>query len=505
MFKSFKVLFEAGILAPKGLILLIRSFLKYGKNLLGVVKYASDFDSKKLAISDGNIVLTYGELLNKASINRNVLLSLNVCGSKKKVALISKNTIELVHTLIALSSVGVDVFMVNHEYSISQIKQVLEKNEINTVIAESKFKEDLDHVNFVSINSLNKTVSNQIHDSFKPGKIVVLTGGSTGVPKVASRKTSVKSVLSPFLTLLKEMKLHKNQSVIISVPICHGFGLAALMTSIVLRKSIYIQQKFNAHSLKTLITEKKIEVGIFVPTMLKRFVEVGDLKGVGLHKILTGGATLSNDLYEKLPDDLRDKVYNLYGTSEAGFCIIGTPEIMNRFPNALGKAVSGAKIKVIDSSGKKVQNNIIGELAINSSWTISSTDKYVRTGDLAYVTDEGLVYLKGRNDELIITGGENVYPVDVESVLIMHEDVLNCKILGMENNEYGHEIIAFIQTDNNMLSEQNLLNWLKPQIARYQMPKSIFFCKEIPVNSSGKITAEVINEMKQKIKRPESY
>lgn len=256
---------------------------------------------------------------------------------------------------------------------------------------------------------------------------------------------------------------------------------------IMLGATIYIRPKFDARLACKLIDDNKIEVVTLVPLMLSRMLAFDHNSFASLKCIISGGAALGSNLVQEANHVCGEILFNMYGTSEAGFCIMATPEKLAKKPKSIGQPVYGVKIKITDSNNQLVIKGNIGRLLIKNAWSISR-EEWIETGDLAYQDREGDVFLCGRIDDMIISGGENVYPVDLENILLNHPAIESAAVIGIDDNEFGQRLKAVIKLKKAaILDKTSLVNWLKPRIARFQMPAMINFTDELPYTSLGKI------------------
>ncbi len=321
----------------------------------------------------------------------------------------------------------------------------------------------------------------------KTGNIVVMTGGTTGQPKPASRKPSLFAFLPPFIALLCHVNLDRYRSVYIATPISHGFGLASLFIGVTLATEMHFTTRFDAEQSCRLIADKNIDAVIVVPLMLQRILKHDADSLSSLQCIITGGAALSPALAEETLERLGPKLFNLYGTSEAGFCIMGTPELLQKKPQSIGRPIRGVRSKVVDDSDQVVEEGKIGRLRIRCAWAISHKN-WQETGDVAYRDADGDIFLCGRVDDMIVSGGENVYPIELEHVLVQHPDIESAAVVGIPDPEFGQRLKAVvIRKRDTMLDQSTLHDWLKPRVARYQMPAMTEFREELPYTPLGKL------------------
>ena len=321
------------------------------------------------------------------------------------------------------------------------------------------------------------------------GQITVLTSGTTGEFKAISRRQRFIDFLYPLSALVNEIALQRFNSVYIAVPFYHGFGLASIIVSILLGTEIYVTKGFDDKEAVRIIERNHIEVVALVPSMLKRIHNVSSNALKGVKRIISGGAALSPRMIAETFQKVGSVLYNLYGTTEAGFCILATPKDLLRHPETLGKAIHGVALRLTSSED-------IGELEVKSKWSVrQGKSKWVKTGDLAFVDQTKLVFLKGRVDSMIVSGGENVYPLDLENVISQHPQVYEVSVIGVPDISFGQRLKAFVVLKKGVsVSETELKDWLKARVARYQMPAQIVFLDELPLSSIGKVNTLLLSE-----------
>ena len=197
-----------------------------------------------------------------------------------------------------------------------------------------------------------------------------------------------------------------------------------------------------------------------------------------------GGAPIPEALVKETQAKLGSVLFNLYGTSEAGVCTIAMPDDLDKYPSTIGLPIVGLNAKLM--TGINLVEDGIGELYIKCAWSIRGNE-WIATGDLAYKDQQGYYYLQGRTDDMIVSGGENVYPYELEQRLLAHPLVVEAYVMAVSDAEFGQRLIAFIVLEKKQcISEDELLNGLRSQIARYQMPKKIIQLSEIPMTAIGK-------------------
>ncbi len=501
-------LYRTGLLTFFGVFQLLAALVTTGINLMAMLRIAAKLHPHRLAVIDDREQLSYLELWHQAESLAIALHHDHGIQPQQKIAIASRNHGAAVKAIFACSRLGAHIFLINPEMSADQLLALEERLQFDFYIYDQqiarRFTDSLlspkslptYHAIANSIDRLasNPQPQNRRLPKVKTGNIVVMTGGTTGQPKSAMRKPSLFNFLPPFSALLTLVHLDRYRSVYIATPIYHGFGVAALFMGVILGATMYFTQRFDATQSCVLIAKYKIEAVTLVPLMWQRMLNLEVAALSSLRCIVSGGAVLSPVLVQSTGDRLGSKLFNLYGTSEAGFCIMATPETLAQKPGSIGKPVPGVQIEIINDAGQAVGMTMIGRLCIRSAWT-TSQESWIETGDLAYQDPDGDLFLCGRVDDMIVSGGENVYPIELENVLLTHPDIDSVGVVGIPDLEFGQRLKAVIKKKSNMtLDRSTLLDWLKPRVARYQIPVAIEFRDELPYTPLGKLDKKSLRE-----------
>lgn len=510
MSKLISKLFKANLISPKGIMRFAGSAISNGVNLLAMLEFTAKMYTKRIAITAKNKQISYEQLYQESKTLAFVMKNNYSIKPKKKVAIICKNHISEVKSIFAISGLGAELYLLNPEFSTLQLESFMNRTKFDLAICDSDIEPKLNniiekhkiilsyHDEKPAINNLSNKISEKIKlPKKKSGSIIVLTGGTSGKIKIAKRKPSIFDFLNPFFALLTKLDLDKFSTVFIATPIFHGFGLATVIISTLLGTKMFLLKKFETRQAVSFIKSNQIEVITLVPVMLKRMLEYNKNDISSLQKIITGGAILTPVLAKKTSEVLGDVLFNLYGTSEAGFSVMATPSDLKSKPSTIGKPIQGVKLKIINKEGKTVENGKIGMISIKNTWSMyNKNDKNVATGDLGYIDDDGHLFLSGRADDMIVSGGENVYPIVVENILLQHPHIDQVAIIGIKDEEFGQRLKAFVvPKKNHILAENIILEWLKDKIARFQMPAKIEFIDELPVTDVGKINKKALHKL----------
>jgi acyl-CoA synthetase (AMP-forming)/AMP-acid ligase II len=317
-----------------------------------------------------------------------------------------------------------------------------------------------------------------------------MTGGTTtGLSKEAPHQPSLFAYLAPFHAFLVRLSILNYRTAYIATPICHGYGLAVLLLMCAAGRKAVIRRGFEAEQACRCIREHRAEAAVVVPVMLQRMLRANPEALRTLACIASGGAELGPKLAEETRERLGPVLYNLYGTSEAGLALIAAPEDLARSPRTIGRPIPGVRVRIADRDGKEAGIGQVGRIEIQRLGTTRrKADRWIGTGDLGYRDEQGYYFLRGRSDSMIVSGGENVYPLEVEQVLLTHPRVEDAAVIGVADDAFGMRLKAFVQpTEPAAIAEEELRAWLQGELARYQMPREIVFVERLPYTPLGKL------------------
>lgn len=501
MFPLLGKLRRTRLLSVPGLCRLLEALLTTGANPMALLRFAAKLHPGRIAIHDERERLSYPELWHQAETLAAALQVEHGIRQRQKVAIACRNHAAAVKALFACARLGADIVLINPDTSPNQLRMLdqsqrfdffIYDDSLDTAFAEPEWRgKSLPayHATEPSINRLatqSRPATHRLRKT-KAGRIVVMTGGTTGQPKAASRTPSVLDFLPPFVALLTQIHLDQYRTVYIATPIYHGFGVAALFLGVLLGVEMYLLRRFDAGSACDLIAQHQIEAVTVVPLMLQRMLNRNAGALQSLRCIISGGALLSPALARQSLAQLGPTLFNLYGTSEGGFAIMATPELLARKPDSIGKPVPGVRAHLIDPAEQQESESGVGRLCLRSSWT-TSKHEWIETGDLACRDCDGDLFLRGRVDDMIVSGGENVYPIELENVLAQHPDVAAVGVVGIPDAEFGQRLKAVVALrPETPLDAPALLDWLKPRVARHQMPATVELRDELPYTPLGKL------------------
>ncbi|WP_207892516.1 AMP-binding protein [Paenibacillus pinisoli] len=501
--KLVQVMRKIGMLSPRGLYRLLAAIFRYGINVMALLKIAERTYGESAAIADDRGTITYRELLGQCEVLSVSLRENYGIRPGSKAALLCRNHASLVKAIFALSWSGADIYLLNAEMNKDQLQDLLTAYDFDLLVYDEElspfieqaayskgkllsYHEQKPAINLLSAGTAAKKRSG--HHRASSGSIMLLTGGTTGKSKKVPHKPSLFHYLNPFYTLLERLYLVRYHTGYIATPIYHGYGIAILLLFVALGKKIVLTSGFHAPKACELIREHQVQAASVVPLMLDKMLKhnADDLRSLAC--IASGGAELNPRLVAHAFDKLGDVLYNLYGTSETGLNIVASPQDLKQSAHTLGRRIEGVPLYVLDSNMNETVPGAVGQFCVENYFSRSRQNKkWIETGDMGYRDSSGLYYLCGRADDRIVSAGENVYPIELEHILIQHPHVEDLAVIGIPDEAFGQRLKAYVQlVPESRQNAEQLMEWLRSRAARYQMPKEIILVEQIPYTQLGK-------------------
>lgn len=498
MVKLLRKLWKVGLLKPRGLWRLLAAIRQEGVNLMAVLNFASRQYRNREALHCGEASISFSELHQTSLSLANGLAVGYGLRSGQTVGILCRNHIAAAQAICACARLGVHVLLLNVEMAAPQLKGILAQHRLSLLIHDPERQSDVAGVapclpisgDGASVEALISSPSLDARlPKSKPGRIVLLTGGTSGRAKTAGRKPSIAQLLYPAMAMLLDVEVDRFRSVYVATPLYHGYGLSAFMIAAFLGLEMHFLPRFSAKDACELISRHRVEGATLVPLMLQRMLRHDARAISSLQCILSGGAPLSQDLADEARAKLGDVLFNLYGTSESGFSILAKPADLLAHPGTIGRPIKGVRVKLEPRDEADAQNGQVGILHLRTHIAIESKEAWLSTGDVCRMDAEGCLYLLGRGDQMVVSGGENVFPADVEAAVQRCPSVQEAAVVAVEDAEFGHRLWAFVVLrPGQEVTVDALREWLASRVARYQMPAQIHFIDALPMLETGKVS-----------------
>ncbi len=342
--------------------------------------------------------------------------------------------------------------------------------------------------------------------------VVVYTSGTTGKPKGAVRKFPRDSI-SMAMRFIEATPMRAGDVHLVVAPLYHSTAHAFATFTFLLGGQVVLLEGFSPEAVLDALAHHRVNTTAMVPTMLHRLVDHLETSGrrlelPHLRAIFSGGAALSGTLAARVLDRFGDVLFNFYGATETGVVTLATPADLRRAPGTIGRAVPGVEIVLIGEDRQPVARGASGELYAKSpllsagylhdetATRAATLAGFFSVGDLARQDASGLYFLEGRKREMVISGGVNVYPIEVEHELEAHPDVREAAVLGAPDEEWGERVQAFVvRRAQSTLTSDALRAWMRERVAAPKVPRDVFFVAELPRNPTGKVVKSKLREV----------
>jgi fatty-acyl-CoA synthase len=467
---------------------------------------------KQTAIIDDLGEITWAELRDQ--INQ-LTHALNERGVETgdSVALLARNHRYIVMAMIAIMQAGARVLLLNTMASGSQLTELATREGAKFIILDEEFlpvaekvdndqlllawTEDDDHDLPSVADILEGHSTKQPAKPEKPGTVIIFTSGTTGLPKGAQR--SEPDGLDPLVAFFGAIPYRGNSTIVLGAPLFHSWGLINFSFGLSTVPTYVMRRKFKADQVLEDIEKYKAEALVVVPLMMQRLVDAeraGKADVSSLKITAASGSALAGELATKYMDTFTDSVYNFYGATETGWVTIASPEDLRAAPGTAGRPPWHTTVRIL-ADGKEVEQGETGTIYVANDmpfggYTDGNTkefaDDLMSTGDLGHFDEDGRLFVSGRDDDMVISGGENVFPRELEDVLIEHDDITDVVVTGVDDKDWGQALAAYIVTkDGASLEHDDVVAYAKERVARYAVPRKTMFLDELPRNPTGKV------------------
>lgn len=484
----------------------------------------------RTALIDDEGSMTFRELDESSHAVANGLLGMGVRGGDG-VAILARNHRWFLIANYAAARVGARTILLNTEFSGPQIRDVAAREGAKVIIYDDEYTEavtlaeaPLGKLRALGSNpdreeasgSTDETLADLIARSStdpapkatKRSSIIILTSGTTGTPKGANRHAP--PTLAPIGGVLSHVPFKAGEVTSLPSPMFHALGYLHATIAMTLGSTLVLHRRFRPETVLTDVAKHKVTAIVVVPVMLSRMLDklevmepAPDLSSLRI--IFVSGSQLGAELATRTMKDIGPVVYNLYGSTEIAFVSIARPEDLAKNPATVGPIIRGVKVKILDDHGNEVPQGQVGRIFVGNFFPFEGytggggkevIDGLMSSGDVGYFDADGLLYVSGRDDEMIVSGGENVFPAEVEDLISGHPDVIEATALGVEDKDFGARLRAFVVLKDGVeTTEDAIKEYVRDHLARYKVPREVIFLTELPRNPTGKILKRELRQI----------
>jgi len=497
----------------------LRSLDRYG--LLGaatVITAARDRDG--LALIDERGPLTFGDLDKRTNALANGWRRRGL-GPGAAVAILARNHRGFLEAVYAAGKCGAGVVLLNTGFGGGQLADVVAREGIDLLVYDEEYEPVVADVHPRSgrFRAWTQTPGPDTLDALieqgdtgppprsggRP-KIVILTSGTTGVPKGAARSEPYS--LIPVGGLLGKVPFRCREVTECCVPLFHSLGFSHAMFAMVLGSTLVLRREFDPQQTLASVAAHRASAMIVVPIMLRRILDLGpqalaDADLSALRIVFVGGSQLGPALATRAIEALGPVVYNMYGTTEVAYATIATPADLAAEPGCVGGVVPGSVVKVFTDDRHEAPPGTAGRIFVGNGLafegytgggTKESIHDLIATGDVGHFDRAGRLFINGRDDEMIVSGGENVFPGEVEDALAHHPDILDVAVIGVSDGEFGQRLRSYIVLRPGVsLTERDVKDYVRNRLARFKVPRDVLFVDALPRNPAGKVLKRLLN------------
>jgi fatty-acyl-CoA synthase len=517
-------MFEAGALkleSPQAVAAMAADIARWGE--IGMIPAVNARRTPhRVAVIDDEGAMTFRELDDNVNAVANRMVAMGVEGGNG-VAILARNHRWFVIANYAAARVGARIVLLNTEFSGPQIADVADREGARLLIYDDEYARVVSQANFelgrlraLGTNPDRDEPSGATDDTLaeviarsskepapKPTKhssLVILTSGTTGTPKGATRHAP--PTLAPIGGILSHVPFKSGEVTSLPSPMFHALGYLHGTLAMALGSTLLLRRRFRPLTIVEDIEKYGATALVVVPVMLSRILDALDNADRGydmstLRIVFVSGSQLGAELATRATKRLGPVIYNLYGSTEVAFATIARPADLEINPATVGPIVKGAKVKILDEQGNELPQGQVGRIFVGNAMPFEGytggggkqiIDGLLSSGDLGYFDDNGLLYVSGRDDEMIVSGGENVFPAEVEDLISGHPDVVEATALGVDDQEFGARLRAFVvKQKDSSIDEDAIKVYVREHLARYKVPREVIFLDELPRNPTGKI------------------
>ncbi|MCP2274663.1 acyl-CoA synthetase [Nocardia amikacinitolerans] len=526
--KALGVLRSRGVSDPKAPLETLRTMREtkvFGPQA-ALVRHSARIAPDRVALADERGELTYRELDEQSTA---VARGLHAAGITEGtvIGVLARDHRGLIMSMIAAGKLGARIALMNTGFAKPQFAEVCVREKVKAVLHDSEFLGLLDALpadlpryltwvdegaqlpegaqTFDDLIAANST--EPLPAPSKPGGFIILTSGTTGLPKGAPRTKVTPMATAQFVD---RIPFQKFGTMVIVSPIFHSTGLGTWLVGTVLSNKIVMRRRFDAEATLKMVSDHKADMLVAVPTMLHRMVELPEevrakYDTSSLKAIVLAGSALSPELCVRAAEVFGPVLHNLYGSTEVAIATIAKPEELAQAPGTVGRPPITCDVRLYDDNDQLVTDrNVTARIFVRSGAPFEGytdgrnkqiIDGYMSSGDVGHFDDNGLLMVDGRDDDMIVSGGENVFPQEVENLLLERPDVFDAAVIGVDDVEFGKRLRAFIVPEPGHTPDgEELKAYVKDNLARYKVPREVVFLDDLPRNPTGKLLRRVLVE-----------
>ena len=521
---------------PQKMIGVARALEAYGP-VAAAISLAAATTPNATAIVDERGTVSFDELEARSNALANALIASGFQAGDS-MGVLARNHRGLFEALLAACKLGARTLLLNTDFAGPQLVDVCKREEVAVIVHDAEFEkiasaydaplgrvlawtDDDTATNDPdgdapmaagAVRSIDELTGEG--DTSAPPRpkrkqrIILLTSGTTGTPKGAPRDLALSMVIPG--GYLSKIPLRSGRAVVLAAPAFHAWGLLSSMISLGLGNTLVMTRRFDPKFTIAALEHHSADALITVPILLSRLIAAGEQEFdkydlTSLRIVAVSGSALPPELAARTMDLLGDVVYNLYGSTEVAYATIATPEDLRAAPGTVGRPPYGTTIKLLDEDGNEVADGETGRIFVGNSiqfegYTGGGSKETISglmsTGDVGHFDENGRLFVDGRDDDMIVSGGENVFPREIEELLVAHDAIADAAVVGIPDPDFGARLRAYVvRADGSSIDEDGVKAYVKDNLARYKVPREVHFIDEMPRNPAGKVVKRELPDL----------
>jgi len=523
--RSVGYAFRAGMLQlepPGRTVAVFRAIDKLGQ-LGGGIAIAAIRNSDRVGLIDELGPLTFGELDARSNALACALRARGVAEGSC-IGILARNHRGFCDITFAGSKVGARLLYLNTDFAGPQLRDVCEREAVTLLVHDEEYDGLMEGIEPAhgrlhawtdepreqeTLEALIREYAGQTPEPpTEPSRVVLLTSGTTGTPKGAPRQAGHS--LHPLGALLSKVPYRPREKSYVAAPMFHGLGFTQMALAMTIGTTVIVERRFKPERVLDAIARERPQVLAVVPVMLHRIVSLieeqpGRWDTSSLRIIFSSGSQLEAELVRRTQRAIGDVLYNFYGSTEVAWATFATPDDLRAAPGTAGRPPFGTIVRLYDGDGRPVYGpDNVGRIFVGNGFQFEGytgggnkeiIDGLMSTGDVGHFDTAGRLFVDGRDDDMIVSGGENLFPNEMEELLITHEAIGEAAVIGVDDDEFGKRLAAYVVLrPGQSLSDDELREFVKRNLARYKVPRDVTFVEELPRTPTGKVLKRTLRE-----------
>jgi fatty-acyl-CoA synthase len=498
------------------------TYLRWGASPVTGIAGGAIHYPHETAIIDERGSLTFEQVHRRTNALAHAFEQMGI-GFGDGIGIMCRNHRGFIEATAAAAKIGASALYLNTMFAGPQLAEVTRREKPKALVYDEEFGGLLEGVpagverviawaeGETKEPTLDEMIAANDESDLKPPpdhpRFVILTSGTTGTPKGAQR-SSPEGLLS-VAALVDKIPYRSRETMVVAAPLFHSWGFMHFIVGLATSSTLVLRRRFDPEGALQAVQEHRAQVLAVVPVMIQRILQLPretlrsyDLSSLRITAI--SGSALPGELALDWMDRFGDNVYNLYGSTEVAFGTIATPEDLRAAPGTAGRPPHGTVVKLFDEAGNEVPSGAVGRIFVGNEMSFEGytgggnkeeIDGLLSSGDVGHFDADGRLFIDGRDDEMIVSGGENVFPREVEDLLADHESVAEVAVIGVDDEEFGQRLKAFVVlAEGAEISDDDLKKHVKAHLASYKTPREFEFLDELPRNATGKILKRDLHE-----------